>query len=57
MFHLSMVSFFKGGYREMNSVYMQVCLVTALMVTSNGVYLVIACFVMETVCYCKLCQA
>ena len=57
MFHLSMVSFFKGGYREMNSVYIQVCLVTALMVTSNGVYLVIACFVMETARYCKLCQA
>ena len=55
MFRLSMVSFFKGGYREMNSIYIQVCL--ALMVTSNGVYLVIACFVMETVCYCKLCQA
>ena len=44
-------------HREMNSVYIQVCLVTALMVTSNGVYLVIACFVMETACYCKLSQA
>ena len=30
-------------YKEMNSVYIQVCLVTAFVVTSNGVYLVIAC--------------
>ena len=37
------VSFIKGGYKEMNSVYIQVCLVTACVVTSNGVYLVIAC--------------
>ena len=39
----SVVSSFRGGYKEMNSVYVQVCLVTACVVTSNGVYLVIAC--------------
>ena len=42
-FRSLVVSFFKGGYKEMNSVYIQVCLVTAFVVTSNGVYLVIVC--------------
>ena len=39
----SVVSFFKGGYKEMNRVCIQVCLVTAFVVTSNDVYLVIVC--------------
>ena len=43
IFRSLVVSFFKGGYKEMNSVYIQVCLVTAFVVTSNGVYLVITC--------------
>ena len=34
---------FQGWLQENGSVYIQVCLVTACVVTSNGVYLVIAC--------------
>ena len=52
MFHSSVVSFVKSGYKEMNGVYTGF-LVTAFVVTSNGMYLVIACFVMETARYCQ----